>query len=106
MSEASVKNLEAAAAVAAAASVALAGKQGEPMDAAAAAQVLATAVAAAGPLLNPNVALAMSLGTIVLGAVHAATQAKTGLTHEDLVALFAADDAAKAADAAAQAAAG
>ncbi len=102
----STENLQTAAAAMTALSAALAANAGKPMDAASAAQVLLGAAQAAGPLISPQISLAVALGTVALNAVHAATQAQAGLTHDQLVALFALDDAAKAADAQAQSASG
>ena len=100
------KSLQDAAALMTVAANTLATTQGKPMDAGTAASLLLGAAQAAGPLINPNISLALALGTVALSAVHAATQTGTGLTHEQLLGLFSADDAAKAADLAAQQAAG
>lgn len=102
MSKASTENLTQAAAILSATSVVLAANPNQ-MDPGTAADVLLTVAQGAAPFLHPNAALAISLGSIALGAVHAATQAKKGITHEELLALFDADDVAKAEDARVQA---
>lgn len=60
---------------------------------------------AAAPLMGPNAQLAMLMASMAANAVNTAQQqGLTDITDEQLAAVFARDDAAKAADDAAQAA--
>lgn len=72
-----------------------------PMTPGSAASILGALVQGAGPLLAPQYAGAIGLATLALSAIHVATESNTGITPEQLAALFAADDAALAADQAA-----
>lgn len=57
---------------------------------------------AVSPLLPPNAQLALTTATLLMNAVQHAQAQGTDLTNEQLMALFAVDDAARQADAAAQ----
>lgn len=98
----SAQTLQEASALMAATAQTLTQLQGKPVDAASAAQILLNTAVAAGSTINPSVSLALSLGASALSMIHVATSAGTGLTTDQLKSLFAADDAAKAADLAAQ----
>lgn len=100
MSAASQANLQQAALVATAVASTLAASPGA-MTPASAASILGAVAAAAGPLVSPQVGLAMSLATLALSAIHVAQQGGVPITAEQLDALFAQDDAAIAADLAA-----
>lgn len=94
-----------AAAAATAVAAALNATPAQPLTVDSAAAILGAALQAAGPLISPQVGAAVSLASLALGAIHIAMQSGTGLTAEQLTALFAADDAAIAADKAAHPAA-
>lgn len=101
MSTASAANLQAAAGIAAAVANQLAATPNAPMNAGSVAAMLGTVLQAAGPIVNPNIGLAIALASIGLQAIHTATQTGAGLTAEQFALLQAADDAAIAADVAA-----
>lgn len=101
MSTASATNLQAAATIAAAVANQLAAAPGQAMTAGSVASMLGTVLQAAGPIVNPNVGLAIALASIGLQAIHTATSTGVGLTPEQFALLQAADDAAIAADKAA-----
>jgi hypothetical protein len=101
MSAASVNNLQAAASIASAVANSLAATPNAPMTAGSVAAMLGTVIEAAGPIVNPNIGLAIALASIGLNAIHVATQTGAGLTADQFAQLQAADDAALAADAAA-----
>lgn len=67
-----------------------------------AASILGNLVSTIGPMLAPQFSAAFGLATLALSAIHVATTSNAGITPEQLAGLFSADDAAKAADAAAQ----
>lgn len=110
MSAASAKNLQQAATIAAAVAATLGqpAVAGAPVTAATAINILASAVEAAGPLISPEVGAAVSLATLALSAFHIALQGGSGMTHEQMLAVFeqdtADDNAAIAEDVAARAA--
>ncbi len=96
-------NVQQAATIASAIASALAAQvPGTAMNAGTAAGILGSLVQVAGPALNPQFTAAIGLATVALSAIHVATQSNTGVTAEQLKTLFAADDAAIAADLAAQ----
>ncbi len=97
----SATQLNQAATIATAVANALNAAPGTPMNAGSAASILGQIIQTAGPLLAPQYGAAISLATLALSAIHIATQSGAGITPEQLAGLFAADDAAIAADVAA-----